>query len=155
MNIFWTPILRPLLAAARARRVIEIGADAGRNSQRLARWCRANGAFADIIDPLPGFDAAEFDRTWEGAAKVHLAPSLDILTSLPAADVVLIDGDHNWFTVYNEINLLLGPVDAPRPNPPILGFHDPSWPGARRDADYEISRHPESVRQPPGVGPDS
>ena len=92
MNIFWTPILRPLLAAARARRVIEIGADSGRNSQRLARWCRANGAFADIIDPLPGFDAAEFDRKWEGAAKVHLAPSLDILDSLPAADVVLIDG---------------------------------------------------------------
>ena len=153
MNIFWTPILRPLLAAARARRVIEIGADSGRNSQRLARWCRANGAFADIIDPLPGFDAAEFDRKWEGAAKVHLAPSLDILDSLPAADVVLIDGDHNWFTVYYEINLLLGPVEAPRPNPPILVFHDTSWPWARRDAYYEVSRIPEDFQQPHGLGP--
>ncbi len=153
MNIFWTPILRPLLEAARARRVIEIGADTGRNSQRLARWCRANGAFADIIDPAPGFDAAEFDRSWQGAARVHLAPSLDVLGDLPPADVVLVDGDHNWFTVHHEIGLLLGPPGTPRADPPILVFHDTGWPWGRRDAYYEISRIPEAFRQPHGKGP--
>lgn len=152
MNRYWLPVLRPLLKAANARRVIEIGADAGRNSVRIARWCQANGAFADIIDPLPNFDTAAFDAQFAGVAKVHLAPSLDVLGDLPPADVVLIDGDHNWYTVFNEVNLLLGPPEAPRPNPPVMAFHDTGWPWARRDAYYEPSRIPEAFRHPHGNG---
>lgn len=152
MNLFWTPVLRPLLKAVNARRVIEIGADAGRNSVRLARWCQSNGAFADIIDTEPGFDVAEFDSTFDGAAKVHVAPSLQVLGDLPPADVVLIDGDHNWYTVFNEINLLLGMPDAPHPNPPVLVFHDTGWPWGRRDAYYDPERIPEQFRHPHARG---
>lgn len=152
MNLFWTPVLRPLLKAVNAHRVIEIGADAGRNSVRLARWCQSNGAFADIIDTEPGFDVADFDRTFEGVAKVHVAASLDVLGTLPPADVALIDGDHNWYTVFNEINLLLGTPEEPHPNPPILVFHDTGWPWARRDAYYEPTRIPEEFRHPHARG---
>ena len=153
MNIFWPSLLRPLLEAARPARVIEIGAAAGRNSLRLARWCRVNGAVADIIDPAPAFDVAAFERDWAGVARVHLAPSLEVLGELPAADVVFVDGDHNWYTVFSEITLLLGPVDAPHPNPPILVFHDTAWPWARRDAYYDVSRIPAEFVQPHGMGP--
>lgn len=152
MNIFWNPILRPLLIALKARRVIEIGADGGRNSVRLARWCRANGAFAEIIDPAPAFDAADFGRQHEGAARVHLAPSLEVLPDLAPADLVLIDGDHNWYTVYHEIEMLLGPVDHPRADPPVLVFHDTGWPWGRRDSYYAPDRIPEAFRHPYAYG---
>lgn len=152
MNRLWTPILRPLLEAAAAQNVIEIGADAGRNSTRLARWCSNRAARIDIIDPAPGFDAIAFEQAFPGVVHMHLAPSLDVLTNLPAADVVLIDGDHNWYTVYHEVLLLLGPLEAPRPRPPILVLHDTGWPWGRRDAYYDISRIPLEFRQPHGRG---
>jgi cephalosporin hydroxylase len=152
MNRFWTPILRPLLEAAEARQVIEIGADTGRTSNRLARWCSTHAARADIIDPAPGFDAAAFDSAWPGVARVHLAASLEVLADLPPADVVFVDGDHNWYTVFHEIMLLLGPPEAPRPQPPIIVFHDTGWPWARRDAYYDITRIPPEFRQPHARG---
>lgn len=147
MNIFWIPILRPLLKAANAKRVVEIGAEAGRNSTRLAQWCKANAAFADIIDPAPKFDTVAFEQTFAGAAKVHITPSLEVLADLPPADVVLIDGDHNWYTVFHEINLLLGPPEAPQQNPPILVLDDTGWPWGRRDSYYDPDRIPEAFRQ--------
>ncbi|MFG1481026.1 CmcI family methyltransferase [Xanthobacter sp. V4C-4] len=153
MNRTWAPILRPIIAAAAARRVIEIGADRGRTSERLARWCRANGAHADIIDPAPGFDAADFERRWQDTARVHQAPSLDVLDALAGADVVLIDGDHNWYTVYHEILTLIGPADAPRADAPVMIFHDVGWPWGRRDAYYALERIPEAFRQPCSEAP--
>ncbi|MEZ5167505.1 MAG: hypothetical protein R2695_13815 [Acidimicrobiales bacterium] len=36
----------------------------------------------------------------------HRALSLDALRHTPAFDVALIDGDHNWYTVYHECRLL-------------------------------------------------
>lgn len=152
MNRFWNPILRPLLEAAAARQVIEIGADTGRNSTRLARWCANRAARADIIDPSPSFDVEAFEQAFSGIARVHLTPSLEVLAELPAADVVLIDGDHNWYTVYHELLLLLGPPEAPRPQPPVLVLHDTGWPWGRRDAYYDISRIPSEFRQPNGHG---
>ena len=152
MNTFWGPVLQPLLDASGARRVIEIGADAGKNTTRLARWCKKQSAFADIIDPKPQFDAAAFNDKWRGVAEVHLGLSLDVLPRLPAADVALIDGDHNWYTVYHEIRALIGTGDAPAANPPIMVFHDVSWPWGRRDAYYDIDGIPEEFRQPAALG---
>lgn len=152
MNIFWVPVLKPLLKAAGAKHIIEIGAYKGQNSLRLARWCAANGAVADIIDPLPAFDSQAFNDAHEGIAKVHLGTSLDVLGSLPKPDVVFVDGDHNWYTVYHEIRLLIGSPAAPVAQPPILVFHDTAWPWARRDAYYDITRIPPEDRQPHGRG---
>lgn len=153
MNIFWSPVILPLLEASGAKRIIEIGADSGKNSARLARWCKASGAFADIVDPEPRFDVRAFEERWRGAAKIHLQPSLDVLADLPPADVVLIDGDHNWHTVYHEVRTLIAEGESPRADPPIMVFHDISWPWGRRDAYYAIARIPEASRQPAGIGP--
>ena len=59
-----------------------------------------------VIDPEPQFDPAEHERAFPGRYHFHLGTSLEVLPGLPPADVVLIDGDHNWYTVYHELRLL-------------------------------------------------
>jgi hypothetical protein len=46
---------------------------------------------------------------------------------------VLIDGDHNWYTVYNELTTIAR-VAAEEGRPfPLTLLHDVDWPNARRD----------------------
>ena len=58
--------------------------------------------------------------------------SLDELPRLEKMDAVIIDGDHNWYSVYNELKLLARQVEKGGPFP--LSFvHDVGWPYGRRD----------------------
>ena len=59
------------------------------------------------------------------------------------ADAVLIDGDHNWHTVYNELKI----VDEFQVWPITL-LHDIDWPYGRRDVYYDPSTVPAEYRQP-------
>jgi hypothetical protein len=61
-------------------------------------------------------------------------------------DCILIDGDHNWYTVYHELKMieqkhLLSPGGA------IL-LHDVIWPYARRDMYYQPEKIPAEFRHP-------
>jgi hypothetical protein len=70
----------------------------------------------------------------------------------------LIDGDHNWATVYSELNLLHAKAEASGLPPPIVISHDVAWPYARRDMYYNpddldaSQKHPYAYRgMLPGV----
>ena len=78
----------------------------------------------------------------------HLGISHDVLPTLPPADVALIDGDHNWFTVYHELKMLAATSREAGAPLPLLVLHDVAWPYGRRDLYYEPSRIPEEFRQP-------
>ena len=63
-------------------------------------------------------------------------------------DAALIDGDHNWYTVYHELQLLAH-VSANAGAPlPVLILHDVCWPYGRRDLYYAPEQIPEEYRQP-------
>ncbi len=62
--------------------------------------------------------------------------SLEQLPLLEEIDAVILDGDHNWYTVYNELKLLSRQVDDGRPYPLVL-VHDIGWPYGRRDLYYD------------------
>ncbi len=68
------------------------------------------------------------------------------LDSLP--DAVVIDGDHNYFTLSRELELIDGIASGAEM--PLLLFHDVLWPHARRDTYYAPERIPEEHRQPLG-----
>ena len=148
MKIFWSTIVRPLLEIIRAKKIIEIGSENGEHSVKLARWAQQNSALLAVIDPLPLFDVAEFEKTYSGHAEIHITRSLDILRDLLPADVVLIDGDHNWYTVYHECKILFGNGEHLDGNAPIVLCHDIGWPFGRRDAYYNLEDIPEHMRQP-------
>jgi hypothetical protein len=148
MHRFWQRFILPLLLAANPRRVIEVGAEFGWNTRGLLELAREGRFHVDVIDPCPHpvfFDVlAEFS----GGFTFHQAKSLAVLGSLAAADFVLLDGDHNWVTVYNEFDTLFTRALNTRAAPPIVLFHDAAWPYGRRDMYYDAAslrpddRHP-------------
>ncbi|WP_444431329.1 class I SAM-dependent methyltransferase [Rhodobacter capsulatus] len=149
---FWPSVVKPILDAAEARRVIEVGADAGRHSRFLAGWAKAAGARLDIVDPEPGPEVARLCDRFAGVAVFHPRPSLDVLGDLLPADVVLLDGDHNWYTMYHELQAIYGGDGPLAPDAPITICHDVEWPYARRDLYYCPDRIPAAHRQPHRIG---
>jgi hypothetical protein len=98
----WEVAIAPVLNAARARRILEIGALRGETTIKMLHDLGPD-AVLHVVDPVPEFDPAEHAREFPGRYFFHRALSLDVLPSLEAVDAALIDGDHNWYTVYNEL----------------------------------------------------
>jgi SAM-dependent methyltransferase len=135
----------PVLDAARPRSVLEVGAYAGDVTRILLEWAARSGARVTAIDPDP---QPPLEELAAGDARLELirARSLEAIPALPAHDAVMIDGDHNYHTVSEELRLIA--AWAPNGELPLILCHDACWPHGRRDAYYEIERIPERERQP-------
>jgi len=105
MYPFWDPVVWPLLQAAEARRIVEIGALRGETTALMLERLGAD-AELHVIDPVPEFDPAQHEERFPGRYIFHRDISHNVLPGLPPMDVALVDGDHNWFTVYHELRLL-------------------------------------------------
>ena len=144
MHRFWSKVIRPILGAARPDVVVEIGAKGGEHTRSLARYCRSHAATLHVIDPAPRFEPSEFGD-W---VVFHKGLSLDVLPDLGPVDVALIDGDHNWYTVNNELRLLQRAArSAGRPTPLVI-CHDACWPYGRRDMYHDPEAIPAEYRHP-------
>ncbi|MFW6005778.1 MAG: hypothetical protein ACOCPN_04785, partial [Desulfonatronovibrionaceae bacterium] len=111
-----------------------------------------------VIDPCPAFDPEEWGKTYQDAARFHTTLSLNDLPEIPDPHAVLIDGDHNWYTVYNELKLIEKNARACGSAFPLIFLHDMCWPYARRDLYYDPDNIPEAFRKPfkkMGISPDS
>ncbi len=128
-------------------RVVEIGALRGDTTSQLLASLGA-GTELHVIDPAPQFDPAEHERRGGGRFIFHRDISLNVLPELEPVDLALVDGDHNWYTVSNELRLLHERADAARRFAPVLVLHDVCWPYGRRDGYYAPERIPERFRQP-------
>jgi len=153
MNRFWPRYIRPLFETVQPKKIMEIGAEFGWNTRLILSYCRAHGAHADIIDPapLPSLleELAQFGPT---EYRFLALKSLAAIPQLEAPDIALIDGDHNWATVFRELNLLQARAEQTGRAPPIVLSHDAAWPYARRDMYYSPDdldgwqRHPYSYK---------
>jgi GT2 family glycosyltransferase len=141
MLAFWDDLIEPLLDLLRPERILEIGSDRGTTTRALLDYAEEHGTTVHVIDPRPNFDTAELEREHAGRVVFHRALSLEVLPKLEPVDVALIDGDHNWYTVFNELRLLEGRADDERTQPPVIALHDVGWPYGRRDLYYD----PESI----------
>ncbi|WP_353230652.1 class I SAM-dependent methyltransferase [Novosphingobium sp.] len=139
-------LILTVLELAGARNVAEIGAEYGAMTQPLADHCHARGGSLIAIDPspAPGF----VDWAAAHAHVQHIArPSLEVIGTLSAIDAWLIDGDHNYYTVFNE--LVAADAVARRDGQPLLAaLHDVGWPCSRRDMYYAPDRIPAEFLQP-------
>lgn len=142
-------LLLAVLDAAKVRSVIEVGAYAGNLTQLLLLWAEHSGARIVAIDLSP---QPELEQLARDHAELELVrePSLTALAQIEPADAVILDGDHNYYTVTEELRLIVRP-DAPAP---LVLLHDVCWPHARRDDYYDPSLIPAEYRQPiaPGGG---
>jgi Methyltransferase domain len=142
-------IVVPCLDAAGARSVVEVGAYAGDLTRVLVDWASESGARVWAIDPFPHDGLVELD---EGRGELELVreTSLEALAHIPLPDAVIIDGDHNYYTVSEELRMIGERASGGRL--PLLLFHDVRWPHGRRDDYFAPDRIPESHRQPIAEG---
>ena len=146
MHPFWQPVVEPLLDAAGARTVVEIGAERGLTTGRLLAWSARTGATVHAIDPGPQFDVARWELEHGERFRMHRARSLDALGRVGAVDAALVDGDHNWFTVISELRLLAAAASAAGRPLPLVIAHDAGWPYGRRDMYYDPKQVPDEHR---------
>lgn len=149
MRRFWNTHIEPILMATRPARIMEIGADEGWNTGQILNYCRDNGAFADVIDPVWSHGIHHvFSQHSRDYSHFHQMKSLDAVPLLPPPDVVLLDGDHNWRTVYQEFTAFFEHAGRNNAEAPIVLFHDAAWPYARRDMYYAPDDMEEEFRHP-------
>ncbi|TVX88053.1 class I SAM-dependent methyltransferase [Paenibacillus agilis] len=141
MKYFWEGYIHPILRLLRPRHIVEIGSAQGWNTHNLLRYISFSRRRLTIIDPSPMFDVQAVQEQHGERFQPLLDISLHALPKIEQCDVVLIDGDHNWYTVYHELQLLTK-ID---PFPVVL-FHDVEWPYARRDMYYFPETIPETFR---------
>jgi hypothetical protein len=133
----------PLLDAAQVRSVVEVGAFAGDVTRVLLDWAQEPGVRIVSIDPAPQPGVVELAQTHPELELVK-ATSREALAAVDPPDAVILDGDHNYYTVSEELRLL-----GERGDPlPLTICHDAGWPHARRDAYYSPELIPEPHRQP-------
>jgi hypothetical protein len=133
------------LDAAGATSVVEIGAYAGDLTRFLLEWAKPTGARVLAVDPSPQDELVELAG---GRPELELiqATSHDALKEMARADAYVVDGDHNYYTVSEELRLIeAGSGDQPLP---LLIFHDVGWPHARRDDYFAPELIPGEYRQP-------
>jgi cephalosporin hydroxylase/glycosyltransferase involved in cell wall biosynthesis len=147
MYPFWEIAILPLLEASGAHRVVEIGALRGETTVLLLDRLGPDSE-VHVIDPVPEFDPTEHERRFPGRYCFYRDISHAVLPTLPAVDVALIDGDHNWYTVYHELAMLSATAREAGEPLPLLIMHDVGWPYGRRDLYYAPERIPEEFRQP-------
>src|SRR3954454_15469794 len=143
----WDAAIAPVLRAAGARRVVEIGAFRGETTKLTLDFLDPE-AELHVIDPTPSFDPSEPEQRFPGRYHFHPDLTHNVLPQLPPMDVALIDGDHNWYTVYNDLKMLAEVSANAGVNLPVLIMHDVGWPYGRRDLYYSPDQIPAEFRQP-------
>jgi hypothetical protein len=148
MLAFWPEVIRPMLEALGPTSIVEIGSESGKTTRLLLELARERDFRVHAVDPAPLFDPEAWRREFGDRFWFHRLPSLVALAALEGYDAVLIDGDHNWYTVYHELDLIeVRCRDLGQPMPLVL-LHDVGWPYGRRDLYYDPESIPAEHRQP-------
>jgi len=139
-------IILEALNLADARSIVEIGAEYGGMSTLLADHAGARGGRLTSIDPAPKPQFLDWVASRPDVEHVA-STSLSVILDMTHVDAWVVDGDHNWFTVYHELQAI--EAVSRRDGKPMLVFlHDVCWPCGARDAYYAPDQIPEHFRQP-------
>ncbi len=158
----FSSLILPTLERAGVSRIAEIGSEFGGMSRVLADYCREQDGHLTCIDPEPHRDFAAWAANEPRIS--HIArPSLEVIgeeavatetvvaETVPAeavhAQAWFIDGDHNYYTVFNELTAI-DALQNEQDQPLLVFLHDVSWPCARRDMYYAPDRIPPEYLKP-------
>lgn len=136
----WSLHIEPILQLVKPKRLMEVGADRGYNTNKLLAWCRVNGAVLDVVDPEPDEALSKVLARYPDEHVFHKQISVEALMVAEFPDLLLLDGDHNWSTVYRELKTLERRSVALGRELPVILCHDVAWPYARRDMYYVPDR---------------
>lgn len=141
MNNFFNDIFKPYITQCKYKYFLEIGAAKGGNTDKLLQLHPQKHV---IIDPCIDCDLEDKFRKIENVS-VYKGISLHMLLQISETfDCIFIDGDHNWYTVYNELRII-AEKKLLKPGGTIF-LDDVSWPYGRRDMYYLPETIPEDFR---------
>jgi hypothetical protein len=140
MYRFWSSIIEPLCTAANVGSIVEVGIGQGYMTRLLLSYAKRTHGRVHAVDPSPTCDMAALCTEGGSAFTYYAEKSLDVLPRI-SADLVLIDGDHNWYTVLHELRTLSQWIPKP-----IIILHDTGWPYGRRDLYYDKECIPATYR---------
>lgn len=147
MHLFWNHIIKNICELLRPQVLVEIGVAEGLHTKKILTYCQQFHAVLHAIDPHPQCDSAEWETQYGEHFVMHTDMSLNVLDQLPRYDMVLIDGDHNWYTVYHEL-LMIEKRAQEAGSFPFVFVHDIEWPYARRDMYFDPKTIPDIYLQP-------
>jgi predicted O-methyltransferase YrrM len=134
-------LVAPLLLRRGWTSACEIGASHGASTDVLASL--PNLALT-VVDPCLDCNLEQKYADHERVT-VRKGTSLEILPRLESPfDCILIDGDHNWYTVYNELRVIFERNLLRQGG--MVFFHDVDWPYARQDMYYQPQLIPAEYR---------
>jgi len=139
-------IILPCLDIAGARTVVEVGAEEGTFTRRLVAWAEKRDATVYCVEPAPPPALREMCGA-SGAVELVEQLSPRALEELGRADVYVVDGDHNHYTVSRELEAIeaksvSGGLDA------LVLLQDIGWPWGRRDLYYAPDTLPHDAVHP-------
>ncbi|MHB1619761.1 MAG: class I SAM-dependent methyltransferase [Sulfuricella sp.] len=143
MRYFAKKVVLPFLRDNRYSNICEIGALVGGNTDQLTQQ---GSIKITVIDPCISTDLCE---KFKSHPQITMCKglSLDFLPRFTQPfDCILIDGDHNWYTVYHELKVI--EEKALLADGGAILLHDVSWPYARRDMYYQPETIPVEYRHP-------
>lgn len=142
MQNFVQPFVYPLMKSRGSGRICEIGSCRGEGTDRLRA---IPGLKVTVIDPCLDCD---LQQKFADDPQVDLRKglSLDELPKLKESfDCILVDGDHNWYTVYNELKLISERNLVRKGG--VVFLHDVDAPWGRRDMYYQPETIPAEYQQ--------
>lgn len=133
------------LDAADARSLVEVGCEEAAFTEELGAWAEKHDGHLHCVEPEPGDVLLEVSQS---SAVVHLfrQRSPEALEVVPPSDAYFLDGDHNYWTVLEELRTIerrRGGFDGA-----VVFLHDVGWPCARRDLYYSPESLPEDAVHP-------
>lgn len=146
---YWHNVTLPLLKALQPKAVVEVGSEQGKSTDLILDFCTKNDVVLHVIEPAPHYDPAEYSRRFGKHFIFYKDLSIRALPNIQGRyDAVLLDGDHNWFTVYTELSLIERHCLQNEQPFPLVLLHDVGWPYGRRDLYYNPATIPDEYRQP-------
>ena len=142
----WGKVLKKIVDAAQCKNILEIGAEYGTSTKVLLKYVKQINGHLHCIDPVPGFDAKKFEQDNKEVLSFYEDLSLNVLSDRSGIDLAMVDGDHNWYTVYNELKMIEEAHGHDPLHQPLIFAHDIGWPYGRRDLYYDPSTIPKEFR---------
>src|SRR6185312_15297642 len=146
MEVF-SPLIMPVLNLVNPKVIGEIGAAEGGNTRLLYEFQKQAQGKLLTIDPFPRGSFTEWVKTSRDVVTHFADFSLNCISRMGAVDVWFVDGDHNWYTVFNELTLIDSLAQQHNISS-LIFMHDVGWPCGRRDMYYNPAQIPAEFMQP-------
>jgi hypothetical protein len=141
-------VMEPLIGAVQPQALLEVGVFQGDTTTLLLEYAERHEAVVHALDIAIQPPVKALGERYGDRLVLHEGSSLDRIPAAGPVDVAVLDGDHNWYTVFHELRLLGETAAVAGHDYPLTFLHDVGWPLGRRDQYTDPGAIPEEYRHP-------